>query len=116
VRTVDVAAILLGAILIGGFIAIGTGLVAIVGVLQLAGGAGLHHEPPLTTSSITARQRQVDARLRARYMERRRPPFVAVPTVIEIETAHDLHDETAWSPPSPIVDSPTPPVTTPGLA
>jgi hypothetical protein len=69
-RTMDLAGILLGAILAGGFIAIGTGIVAIVGLLQVVGAAGIQREPPVASGSITARERAVDARLRARYLER----------------------------------------------
>jgi hypothetical protein len=70
------AGIFLGAILIGGFIAIATGVIAVAGLLQALRGTGLRREPPLTTTSIAARQRAVDARLRARYLARR-PPTAA---------------------------------------
>lgn len=66
----DIAGILLASILVGGFIAIATGVVAILGMLQLAGGGGIRHLPPETRTSIIARQRDVDARLRARYLQR----------------------------------------------
>jgi hypothetical protein len=65
----DVGGILLGSILVGGSIAVATGLIAVVGVLQVAGSAGLHEPPPMA-SGILARQRAVDARLRERYMQR----------------------------------------------
>ena len=68
----DAAGVFLGAILIGGFIAIATGVIATVGLLQMLRGAGLHHEPPVVATSIIARQRAVDARLRARYVQRHR--------------------------------------------
>ena len=66
----DIAGILLASILVGGFIAVATGVVAILGMLQLAGGGGIRHLPPETRTSIIARQRDVDARLRARYLQR----------------------------------------------
>lgn len=81
-RTMSAAGIFLGAILIGGLIAIATGVIATVGLLQMLRGAGLHHEPPISATSITARQRAVDARLRARYLQRHprsRPPDFAAP-------------------------------------
>jgi hypothetical protein len=67
----DLAAILLTAVLIGGFIAAATAVIAVVGVLQLLRGAGIHREPPISRTSIVMRQREVDARLRARYLQRR---------------------------------------------
>ena len=70
VRTMDAAGVFLGAILVGGGIATATGAIAVVGLLQLLRGTGLHREPPLTATSITTRQRAVDARLRARYLQR----------------------------------------------
>ena len=69
----DAAGVFLGAILLGGAIAIATGVIATVGLLQMLRGAGLHHEPPIAATSIIARQRAVDARLRARYLQRQRP-------------------------------------------
>ena len=66
----DAAGVFLGAILVGGGIAMATGVVAIVGLLQALRGTGLRSDPPLSATSITARQRAVDARLRARYLQR----------------------------------------------
>jgi hypothetical protein len=66
----DIAGILLASILIGGLIAIATGVVAILGMLQMASGGGIRRLPPETSASIVARQRAVDARLRARYLQR----------------------------------------------
>jgi hypothetical protein len=68
----DIASILLASILVGGFIAIATGVAAILGMLQIASGGGLRHLPPETSASIIARQRAIDARLRARYLQRQR--------------------------------------------
>ena len=70
----DVGGILLGSILIGGSIAAATGLIAVAGVLQVAGSAGLREPPPMASGSILARQRAVDARLRERYLQRQRRP------------------------------------------
>ena len=69
----DAAGVFLGAILIGGSIAIATGVIATVGLLRMLCGAGLHRKPPSAATSILARQRAVDARLRARYLQRQRP-------------------------------------------
>jgi hypothetical protein len=112
----DLAGILLASILIGGFIAIGTGAVAIVGVLQVLGGAGLRREPPPASGSITERQRHVDARLRARYLERHRTPRGAMSMLTPPEAAQELHEGPAWPPLSPVPDPSTPSVTNPGLA
>ena len=78
----DAAGIFLGAILIGGGIAIATGLVAVMGVLQVLRRAGLAHAPPLAAARIIARQQAVDARLRARYLARRAPRPEPVSVVI----------------------------------
>jgi hypothetical protein len=66
----EAAGVFLVAILVGGAIAITTGLIAVVGLLQTMRSTGLQHEPPRSATSITARQRDVDARLRARYLQR----------------------------------------------
>ena len=101
----DLAAILRASILIGGFIAAVTGVFAVVGVLQLLKGAGIDRQPPISRSSIIARQRAVDARLRARYLQRRSArPVDARPTVEppRPEAAAPADDvAAAWSEPQP---------------
>ena len=86
----DIAGILLASILVGGLIAIATGVVAILGMLQMASGGGIRHLPPETRTSIIARQRAVDARLRTRYLQRQamlpRAPATIGPLAPELLT------------------------------
>jgi len=77
----DIAGILLASILVGGFIAIATGVAAILGMLQMAGGGGIRRLPPEASTSIIARQRAVDARLRARYLQRQSMPRQAAASI-----------------------------------
>jgi hypothetical protein len=92
----DAAGFFLGVILVGGGIAMATGVIAVVGLLQALRGTGLHRDPPLTATSITARQRAVDARLRARYLQRHPLPRPRV------DSTHDPIDHREGAPaPSP---------------
>ncbi|HET6744408.1 MAG TPA: hypothetical protein VFH90_00980 [Candidatus Limnocylindria bacterium] len=79
----EAAGVFLAAILVGGAIAVTTGVIAVVGLLQALRSTGLHHEPPRSATSITARQRAVDARLRARYLQRQITPRPRVDLTLE---------------------------------
>jgi hypothetical protein len=103
----DLAGILRAAIFIGGFIAAATGVIAVVGVLQLLRGAGIDRMPPISRTSIVAHQREVDARLRARYLQRRpaRPvdarPAGQLPKVEAVDGADDV--PATWSGSQPAI-------------
>jgi hypothetical protein len=115
VRTMDLATILLGSILIGGLVAIGTGVVAVAGVLHMLGDGGLQRQPPVTSASITARKREIHASIRARYLARRLQPWTAVDPA-DVPEARELHEEPAWPAEPSLPDAPAPSVTNPGLA
>ena len=103
----DLAAILRAAILIGSFIAAATGVIAVAGTLQLLRGAGIDRPPPISQKSIVARQREVDARLRARYLQRRAAPRVDARPVsqpTQPETVGGAEDvPAAWSGSQPAI-------------
>jgi hypothetical protein len=96
------AGVLLASILVGGAIAIATGVIAFAGILQVLRGAGIHRQPPVAAMSITARQRAIDARLRARYLARhaptREPTEEAAPVQVPQRVEH-----LALEPSGPIV-------------
>jgi hypothetical protein len=79
----ELAAILRAAILIGALIAAATGMIAVAGILQLLRGAGIDRRPPISRTSIVARQREVDARLRERYLQRRPARMLDTPPAVE---------------------------------
>ena len=102
----ELAGILLGAILVGSFIAVATGVIAVVGLLQVLRDAGVQAQPPISRASIRARQRDVDARLRARYLSRARAPSVKLPAVEPVPPEdHGRTDDpvAAWSQPAVFV-------------
>jgi hypothetical protein len=102
----ELAGILLGAILVGSFMAVATGVIVVVGLLEVLRGTGVQAQPPISRASIRARQRRVDARLRARYLSRARATIDELQAVEPVPAEdHGRTDDpaAAWSQPAVFV-------------
>jgi hypothetical protein len=107
----DLAGIFRATILIGGFIAVATGGIAAVAILQLLRGAGVDRRPPISRTSIVSRQHAIDARLRARYLQHHPIQTVGTPVLAEmpqpeaVDGADDVAASWADSQPAVLIGS-----------